>query len=92
MSFFEWVTGTRPKDRAIDEHLIMVNARLSIENDAEVKCAKALEKLNDKEKEQVEKKSQEFVKIMGTFQRRSDYLDNKRYFAEEILEKEGDGQ
>jgi hypothetical protein len=88
MSFFEWITGTRPKDRAIDSHLITVNARLSIENDAEEKFANAIEKLSDEEKEEVENKSQEFLKITGfIFPRRSDYLDHKRYIAEEILKK-----
>ena len=88
MSFFEWITGTRPKDREIDAHVIMVNAMVSISNDAEVRFANAMEKLNDKEKKSVEKKSEQFRKITGfIFPRRSDYLDHKSGIAEAIIKK-----
>lgn len=88
MGFFERLFGRTQQDREIDVHVTTVNARLSIENDAEIEFAKSLEKLSDKEKEQVEKESQEFLKITKfVFPRRSDYLDSKRYIAEEIHNK-----
>lgn len=80
--------GETQRDREIDAHILTVNARVSIENDAEVRFAKAMEKLNDKEKATVQKKSDKFRKITGfIFPRRSDYLDHKSGIAEGILKK-----
>lgn len=78
------------KDREIDAHVTLVNARLSIENEAEHNFQVAYGKLTDKQKKIVDKKTEKFFKITGfVFPRRSDYLDNKRYYCEDLLKKQG---
>ncbi len=91
MNFFRMLLGLdEERNRKIDSHVELVNIRLSIENEAEHNFQIAYGKLTDKQKKIVEKKSEKFAKITGfVFPRRSDYLDNKRYYCEELLEKQG---
>lgn len=74
------------RDREIDAHIISVNARVSIEHDAEFKFQEAYGKLTEEQKKNVEDYSEKFLRDTHfIFPRRSDYLDFKRYRCQELI-------